>query len=433
LGPSYVIQKQGRWNPIVSVQGTIEINGDLNITSLSRGLDQANLNKEILKAVLEKAQEELIQELCGPRYSRGGDRGFRRAGTAKRTLETRHGTVEFRLVKVRSVENGSVMRPLLLYIGLEPRKRVVDDLVLECAETATYLTYRDSKTVIQNLTNAKASKHRIHSCVQKVGAFIERERGEAEARKVDLLYADGTRAHGVGKKNEVNVIVGKDLETGEKSLLGLAVNRSWEETAEQVKGRADVLIADADKPLRNALLDKALSIQLCVNHAVRETGYHLWKAGLPKQERKLIRTRLRTILNTCRNSAIKRLKDKYVERLRWRINKTLADLGQLADELLEDGLTGAAKFLRNSANYMVTFARLAMKQVHIPYTNNLMERLMGEIAKRVKNRWMHWSTTGLENLLNILLTRYCNRKHHDRLKESYLSHEKKTFIQVRIA
>ena len=384
--------------------------------------------------MLEKAQEELIQELCGPKYGRGGDTKFRRAGTAKRTLTTRHGTVEFKLVKVKSLENGSVMRPLLLHMGLEPRRRVVDDLALECAEVATYLTYRDSKTVIESLTKARVSKHRIHSCVQKVGAFIDGERREAAARRVDLLYADGTKAHGIdGRKNEINVIVGKDRKTGEKSLLGLAVNRSWRETAEQVKGRAEVLISDADRPLRNALLDKALKYQLCVNHGVRETSYHLWKAGLPKQERKEIRTRLRAILNTCRNSAIKRLKDKYVERLRWRINKTLADLGQLADELLEDGLTGAAKFIRNSANYMVTFARLAMKQVRIPYTNNLMERLMGEIAKRVKNRWMHWSTTGLENLLNMLLTRYCNRKLYDRLKESYLSHEKRTFIQVRIA
>jgi len=384
--------------------------------------------------VLEKAQEELIQELCGPKYSRGGDAKLRRAGTAKRTLTTRHGTVEFKLVKVKSLENGSVMRPFLLYIGLEPRKRVVDDLVLECAEAATYLTYRDSKKVIENLTRARVSRHRIHSCVQEVGAFIDGERGEAAARKIDLLYADGTKAHGMdGRKNEINVIMGKDLKTGEKSLLGLTVNGSWEETAEQVKGRADVLIADADRPLRSALLDKALNHQLCVNHAVREVGYHLWKAGLPKQERKLIRARLRAILNTCRNSAIKHLKDKDVERLRWRINRTLTDLRQLADELLEEGLTGAAKFLRNSANYTVTFARLAMEQVRIPYTNNLMERLMGEISKRVKNRWMHWSARGLENLLNILLTRYCDRRLYEEMKESYLSHEKRTFIQILIA
>jgi len=31
------------------------VHGDLNITRLSRGLDEANVNREILKAVLEKA------------------------------------------------------------------------------------------------------------------------------------------------------------------------------------------------------------------------------------------------------------------------------------------------------------------------------------------------------------------------------------------
>jgi hypothetical protein len=44
---------------------------------------------------------------------------------------------------------------------------------------------------------------------------------------------------------------------------------------------------------------------------------------------------------------------------------------------------------------------------------------------------MHWSTTGLENLLNILLTRYCNRRLYDELKQKYLNQER-TFIQIRI-
>lgn len=116
---------------------------------------------------------------------------------------------------------------------------------------------------------------------------------------------------------------------------------------------------------------------------------------MPKQERGEIRAKLKAILGTCRNSTLKHLKDRDFERLQWGINKTLTDLKQLVRELLEDGLTGATKFIQNSANCMVTFARLAIKQVLIPYTNNLIERLMGEIAKRVKNKWMHWSTAGL--------------------------------------
>ena len=390
------------------------------------------MNKTVLKAVIEKAQDQLITELCGRKYGRNRDARFKRAGTTDRTLVTRHGTIEFKLAKVRSLENESILRPLLLDIGLEPWKRIVEDLVFECAETATYLTYRDSKTVIENLTKAKVSKHRIHAYVQKVGSFIDKERRETAAGKVDLLYADGTKTHGLeGKKNEINVIVGKDQKKGEKKLLGLTVNKKWTETAEQFNGKADVLISDADRELRNALIDKALNYQQCVRHSVGDVGYTLWKAGLPKHERREIRTRLRAILNTLGNSTIKHLKDGDTERLRWRIDETLADLKQLAKELAEEGLTTTAKFIRNSANYMITFARLAMKQIHVPYTNNLIERLMGEIAKRIKNKWMHWSTTGLENLLNILLTRYCNKEKYHKLKEKYLNHEH-TFIHIAV-
>lgn len=380
------------------------------------------MNKEILKAAIVKAQDQLVTELCGKKYARNRDAKFERSGTDVRSFKTRHGTIEFKLAKVRNLENKSILRPLLLDMGVEPWQRVVEDLDFECAETATYLTYRDTKTVIENLTKAKVSKHRIHSNVQKVGAFIDRERRQTEKQMIDLLYADGTKAHGLdGKKNEINVIIEKDGETGEKNLLGLTVNRKWAETAEQFNGKAETLISDAEKELRNALIDKALNYQLCIRHSVEYVNYQLWKDGLPKQERKKIRTKLKTILNTLRNSTIKHLKDMDTQKLQQRIDRTLTDLKQLAKELWEDGFTAAAKFLRNSANHMITFAKLAIKQIRIPYTNNLIERLMGEIAKRIKNKWMHWSTTGLENLLNILLARYCNKQKYNKLKQKYLN------------
>ena len=202
------------------------------------------------------------------------------------------------------------MRPLLLHIGVEPRKRIIDDLVLESAEAATLLTYRDTKAILEGLTKAETSKHRIHGYVQRVGSHMDRERRKAAAQKLDLMYADGTKAHGIGKKNEINVVVGEDLETGGKSLLGLTVNRKWAETAGQVTVTAEVLVSDADKAMRRALIDKVLNYQLCVRHAVKDVNTHLWKAELPKQERKPILDRLRTILRTLRNSARKHLVDK---------------------------------------------------------------------------------------------------------------------------
>jgi hypothetical protein len=319
-----------------------------------------------------------------------------------------------------------------LYVGVEPRKRIVEDLVFECAETATYMTYRDSKTVIENLTWAEVSRTRIHECVQKIGEFMNEERRMKPAKDQDLIEGDGTKCHSLGgKKNEINVILGKDQETGEKTLLGLGVNEDWRETASQFKGKADFAVSDNEPSLRNALLEKAANYQACVRHCVGDVRFYLWNADLPKAQRKEIANKLTGILETLHNSVNKHLADKNFERLKWRISWALSELDKLSRELLLDGLDTVARFIRNAANYLVTFARLAVKETCIPLTNNLIERLMGEIAKRIKHKWMHWSTKGLENLLNILLARYCNRRVYGEMKERYLS-PSGTQIQIAI-
>jgi len=407
---------------MVSVQTQIEIQGDLNLASISRKIGEVNIPREILKSAIVKLQEEIVLDLCGQKSFREQNRQFRRAGTTDRTLKTRHGKISFKLAKVYSKETGSSMRPLLLFLGVEPRKRIVEDLVLECAETATYLTYRDAEAVIEGLTFAEVSRQRIHDCVQRVGSFMNEERRKALVKDQDLIEGDGTKSHGLdGKKNEVNVLLGKDQKTGEKSLLGLGVNEDWRRTAEQLEGKAKVAVSDNEPSLRNALLEKADDYQACVRHSLTDTRFYLWSAGLPKEQRDSIAERLEVILEILHNSVKKHLADKDFEWLKWRVDWTLSELDKLGGELLRDGLDTVARFIRNAANYLVTFARLAMKGICIPITNNLIERLMGEIAKRIKNKWMHWSTKGLENLLNILLARYCNKRVYHVMKEKYLN------------
>jgi len=110
---------------------------------------------------------------------------------------------------------------------------------------------------------------------------------------------------------------------------------------------------------------------------------------------------------------------------------TLGELGMLASEHTGTGLKGAGRFIRQSGNYLVTYPRLAVRGRRVPCTNNLIERLMGEMAKRVKNRWMHWSTAGLENLLNILLIRYCEKRLYSSLREKFYK-EEDLIVEVKI-
>lgn len=272
--------------------------------------------------------------------------------------------------------------------------------------------------------------------MQKVGDFMNQERRktikEEKEEDVDLIMGDGTKAHGFnGKKNEINVVLGKNQKTGEKTLLGLGVNETWAQTALQFKGNAKVAVSDNESSLRKVLLEKAEDCQACVLHCIRDVKFYLWQAGLPKEQRKEISSRVERVLWTLRNSVNVHVVDGDFKRLRWRIDWALEELKRISGELVGVGLVSVGRFICNAANYMVTFARLAVKGVVVPLTSNLVERLMGEIAKRVKHKWMHWSERGLENLLSILLSRYCNKRVYSEMKEKYLN-ANNTIINVKI-
>ena len=62
---------------------------------------------------------------------------------------------------------------------------------------------------------------------------------------------------------------------------------------------------------------------------------------------------------------------------------------------------GVSRFFRKHMKNILLFAYKELEGIKIPWHNNWMERLMGEIAKRMK--WMKWSERGAENLGNLLM------------------------------
>ena len=120
-------------------------------------------------------------------------------------------------------------------------------------------------------------------------------------------------------------------------------------------------------------------------------------------------------------SVRKHLADKDRDTLSRRIESTIKELGRLADEMEERNHIKTAAFIRSHARFIVTFAKVALeKGIRIPYTSNAIERLMGEISKRCKHKWMSWSTDGLENILSILLIRYAEERFYRAFWQSYI-------------
>ena len=141
-------------------------------------------------------------------------------------------------------------------------------------------------------------------------------------------------------------------------------------------------VSDNESSLRRVLLEKCDDYQACVLHCIRDVKFYLWQAGLSKSERKSISGRVENMLWALRTLVEKHVATGNVAALRWRVDWALLELKKISCELLSVGLMSVSGFICNAANYMVTFARLALKGVVVPLTSNLVERLMGEIAKR---------------------------------------------------
>ncbi len=117
--------------------------------------------------------------------------------------------------------------------------------------------------------------------------------------------------------------------------------------------------------------------------------------------------------------AKKHLKDTDKEPLEDRIDEMLRKLQDTEDKLRESGYPKTSKFITKNVRFMVTFAELALEGLEISYTTNKIEWLMEEVSKRCKNKWMHWSTEGLKNLI-IVFVRYTDQPLYQQFKNAYI-------------
>lgn len=414
----------------VVLRVSMNLSKPVGIAAVSNGIRVLGLEKLALKALLEEEQKRLVDEACGARYSRGNEeKPCERAGTRTRTVSTLLGAVEVSVVKVRDRATGKVTTPLWDRVQLAGRRLYQDDVLVVGCELVTKMTYRDAVMEAKRFQSEFPSRHTLQRRLPEYGLELDLRNHKQTGFRT--LHADGTKVRSTQPRghHDVNVVLGE--KDGEKRLLRVSVGESWNRVAERVKTQVEknaVVVADGETSIRDAFHELDLPVQQCLIHALRNIGYAMWKDGATREQVKNVKKELATLLLILRRSVLKHTKDKDYARLEWRVNKTKSELRQLAEDLSWNGWTTAGAFLRNEADAIVLFARLAPQRSDVPWTTNLVERIMGEISKRVKHKWMHWSDMGLDVLLNMLLTRLKNPDIYDEWwNEKMRAHEKTDF------
>ena len=422
----------------LKIKITFDGNKKVSVGNVATAVKGLGLEQKVTEAVIEKMDEELIEKYCGGKYARGNSKNrYQRAGSVERHPVTSVGKLNLKLHRVKDKEEGKIFLPVGDRVEFDGKKVYQEDISMISAELATKLTYRDAMKEGKQFIKDFPSACTINRRVIEYGEKIKTLNGDGiTGASVEVVFADGTKTHSQEKgksKNGVNIVLG--VSDGKKVLLDARVNKHWKETASKLDEAAAldkeaVIIGDADREMRNALVKGERRFQLDLIHVLRDTSFKLWQdREMTLEDRKRIIRRLETLLFSLKNSVEKHRKDGDLDALKGRINSTVDGLKKLANELLKLGCSKAASFIRDYSNTIVTFAVLAFKGRKVPWNSNLIERLMGETSKRTKHKWMRWTTKGLETILNLILTRYVSEESYLVFKHTMMKSDNLRFIK----
>jgi hypothetical protein len=179
---------------------------------------RASSRRELV-TLIERRQETLVEELCGPSYSRG--RPHRRGSAYTKRLVTHLGEIAFKVKRIINRRDGGVRSPILEALDIKGRK-YSRGVRMRLVEFASTMSIRDALREYETSTGIRVPKRTIHSFVQEIApGLLEAVK---IAAKAEIVMGDSTnvRARASREMNNVRVLI-----SGGGSLLSFKVNEEW--------------------------------------------------------------------------------------------------------------------------------------------------------------------------------------------------------------
>jgi len=374
----------------VDLQFKIYLDKITDFSNIAKQISEHGLNKKAFKMAVEKIDEVKTCEKAGVKYIPKNEFRIERAGNTPFSVLTDFGRIDLNLNKI---QNGSSYETVLRGFTenghsqlSEPFKNKIRKVILET-------TYRRSTNITNLYVGLGFNKDAIWDVVMEKGISVS-ETYKVEPTLYDLILIDG-----------LNSVTGKMFPLHHS--VGIPFFTIKEELAEnRLLNKSHIIVVGGEPGLHHQLREH--KIQMCAFHFEQSICYKLWQDEMSFEDRKNVNKKIKQILNTLKNSVIKNV-GACKSRIKKRITKTKNDLENIAIDLLNKEFNRAAKFIMFHLDTVTLFAGEAVNLVIVPWTNNIMERFIGEIGFRIKNRWAHWSRNGLNSIIFLIMRRYCSR------------------------
>jgi len=323
--------------------------------------------KEGVRVLSQALMEMEVQEHVGAgRYERSAERTGQRNGYRERSWDTRVGTVDLKVPRVRD----SSYFPSLL----EPRRRAERALSAVVQEAYVHgVSTRKVDELVKALGMTGISKSRVSELCEELDEEVERFRNRPLEGAYPYIWIDATyvksRQDGRVVSTAVVIAVGVNAQTGEREVLGFDVGPSehgafWGAFLRSLVARGlcgvRLVTSDSHRGLKSAVeaVLVGASWQRCRVHFMRNA-----LSLVPKAAQQMVGATIRTVFAQ---------PDAVSAHQQWRrvsegFRHRFARLAQLMDEAEEDVLSYAA------------FPQEHWQKI---WSNNPLERVNKEVKRR---------------------------------------------------
>jgi transposase-like protein len=351
------------------------------------GVEQADFLREGVRVLAEELMEiELAEHVGAERHERTADRTGYRNGYRERPWDTRVGTIELKVPRVR---DGSFFPSLL-----EPRRRAERALVAVVQEAYLQgVSTRRVDDLVQALGMQGISKSQVSRMCAELDKEVERFRTRKLEGPYPYVWLDGTfvKVRENGRVVSQAIVIAIAVTTsGEREVLGMDVGPSesgafWLAFLRDLAARGldgvKLVISDAHAGLKTAIgsVLQGASWQRCRVHFMRDA-----LALVPKSAQQMVAATIRTVFAQ---------PDATAAREQWRrvADTFRARFGRLAE------------MLDAAEADVLAYANFPAAHWHQVWSNNPLERLNKEVKRRTDVVGIFPNTPAVVRLVGCIL------------------------------
>ncbi len=334
-----------------------------------------------------------------------------------RSFRTSAGLVKIRWRRLRCRHCGKSTVPLREFLGLQTYQSQTAELEKVVMEVVCEQSYRRSSNHLETIGQIPVPKSTAHRWAAKSDC----DQLDTGTETFDQLFADGTgykqrcnKEAGASNRGELRIALGVNQE-GSVVPLGSWSGESWGEIAKVIKGSrnddqpvAEVLVSDGEIGLSEALAGLCNSHQRCGWHFVKDLNFSMWKDDAPKSERDAIKQDLISMIGIeIPQTDFQQVSSQERQEIEARLQQAKADLQQLHDYLVSKGYDEAAGYVNRGGKNIFTYLERWLRTGLItPRASSMIERMMREIARRLKRIAFGWSPAGAAKMARIIIKRF---------------------------